>query len=206
MSLEAQEARLRTWATQHEPLFGEVLIYRDEGISGMRADRPALSECLAACRAGDYLVVYSLSRLARSTTDLLLLVRDLEERRIELVSLTDQVDTSTASGKLFFRLTAVLNEFERDLVSERTSAALQYKKGRGLRVGSIPIGSRLKVGDEKALEPSQEEQAAIAVARDLRGQGLSFPKIAARLSALGYKPRGTCWYAMTVSRMVAQVY
>jgi site-specific DNA recombinase len=66
------------------------------------------------------LVVYSLSRLTRSTTDMLHVSELMEQRGVDLVSLTEKIDTISAAGKMVFRMLSVLNEFERDLVSERT--------------------------------------------------------------------------------------
>jgi site-specific DNA recombinase len=66
------------------------------------------------------LVVYSLSRLTRSTTDILHVSELMEQRGVDLVSLTEKIDTISAAGKMVFRMLSVLNEFERDLVSERT--------------------------------------------------------------------------------------
>jgi site-specific DNA recombinase len=66
------------------------------------------------------LVVYSLSRLTRSTTDMLHVSELMEQRGVDLVSLTEKINTISAAGKMVFRMLSVLNEFERDLVSERT--------------------------------------------------------------------------------------
>jgi site-specific DNA recombinase len=66
------------------------------------------------------LVVYSLSRLTRSTTDILHVSELMEQRGVDLVSLTEKIDTISAAGKMVFRMLSVLNEFERDLVSEKT--------------------------------------------------------------------------------------
>jgi len=81
-------------------------------------------------------VVYSLSRLSRSTKDTLQIAEKLDKAGADLVSLSEQIDTTSASGKMVFRLMAVLNEFERDQISERTSAALQHKKAKGLGMNS----------------------------------------------------------------------
>jgi Resolvase, N terminal domain len=104
-------------------------------------DRPALQEALSRCTKGA-LVVYSLSRLARSTKDTLEIADRLAGAGADLVSLSERIDTTTASGKMVFRTLAVLAEFERDQVSERTRFAMAHKKGNGERVGSVPYGFR----------------------------------------------------------------
>jgi DNA invertase Pin-like site-specific DNA recombinase len=96
----------------------------EEKVSGMKNDRPQLNELLQFARTGDVLVVYKLDRLGRSTRKLLELVDTLEQRGIELISLRDSIDTTTAMGKAMFRMLAVLSEMERDLISERTRAGL----------------------------------------------------------------------------------
>jgi site-specific DNA recombinase len=103
VSLEAQEARARRWA---------------ENRPGLQA---ALTE---VCRTKGALVVYSLSRLARSTKDAISIAERLERAGADLVSLSEKIDTTSAAGKMLFRMLAVLAEFERDLISERTWGAM----------------------------------------------------------------------------------
>ena len=78
----------------------------------------------AVCACGGVLVVYSLSRLARNTTETLELGKRLSKAGADLVSLSEKIDTTSAAGKMVFRMLAVLAEFERDQVSERTTMAL----------------------------------------------------------------------------------
>lgn len=85
-------------------------------------------------------MVYSLSRLARSTKDAIAIAERLDKAGADLVSLSEKIDTTTAAGKMVFRMLAVLAEFERDLVSERTTAALAHKAGKGERIGEVPFG------------------------------------------------------------------
>jgi DNA invertase Pin-like site-specific DNA recombinase len=105
--------------------------------SGVLADRPGLSEALAHSRRGDTLVVWRLDRLGRSLRNLISLVSDLEQRGVELVSLTEAIDTSTPGGKLLFHMMAALAEFEAALIRERTMAGLAAARERG-RVGGRP--------------------------------------------------------------------
>ncbi|MEE9311133.1 MAG: recombinase family protein [Planctomycetota bacterium] len=79
--------------------------------------------------------VYSLSRLCRSTKDAINISEQLDKSGADLVSLSERLDTTSASGKMIFRMLAVLSEFERDQISERTKAALAHKKSLGQRVG-----------------------------------------------------------------------
>jgi DNA invertase Pin-like site-specific DNA recombinase len=201
ITLEAQEAKIRAWCElQGYELAG---VHIDAGISGNRADnRPALQEALAQCGKGCALVVYSLSRLARSTRDTLDIADRLAGAGADLVSLSERIDTTTAAGKMVFRMLAVLAEFERDQVSERTRFAMAHKKGNGERVGGVPYGLRL-ADDGVHLVPEENEQRAVSMAAALRLQGQSFRRIAAQLSAAGHQPRGgRAWHPQTVANML----
>ncbi|MEM9954973.1 MAG: recombinase family protein [Chloroflexota bacterium] len=109
----------------------------EEKASGAQRDRPVLSEALQYMRSGDTLVIWKLDRLARSLKQLLETVEALEERDIGLKSLTENIDTTTAGGKLVFHLFGALAEFERSLIRERTKAGLASARERG-RVGGRP--------------------------------------------------------------------
>lgn len=200
VSLEAQEAKIRAWADLNGYELGGIHV--DAGLSGKRADnRPALQQALAECGSGDALVVYSLSRLARSTRDTIEIAEQLQHCGTDLVSLSEKIDTTTAAGKMVFRMLAVLSEFERDQVSERTKMALEHKKARGERVGSIPYGSRLEAKTGKLL-PEPQERAAIDFALGLRCDGQSFREIAAALDSAGFPPRGKAWHPQTVKNII----
>lgn len=107
----------------------------DEGVSGSVSSRPELDKCLAHLREGDTLVVWRLDRLARSLKNLLELVESLSQRGIHLRSLTEAIDTSSASGRLILSVFGALAEFERSLIIERTQAGLMAARARGVRIG-----------------------------------------------------------------------
>lgn len=130
------------------------------------------------------LIVYSLSRLARSTKDAISIAERLEKAGSDLVSLTERIDTTSAAGKMMFRMLAVLAEFERDLVSERTKAVLADKSAKGERVGQIPCGYKL-AADGVSLIEDEGEQATIADIRAMKATGLSWREIADMLNARG---------------------
>ena len=103
--------------------------------SGAKVDRPGLLAALDYARTGDCVVVWRLDRLGRSLPDLIALVRRMEEAGVQLQSLTEGIDTSTANGRLTFHLFASLAEFERALVRERTRAGLDAARARGRKGG-----------------------------------------------------------------------
>ena len=109
-------------------------IYQDIA-SGSKAERPGLDDLMKAIRPGDILVICKLDRLGRSLRHLVILVNELIEQHIGLVSLNDPVDTSTPQGRLSFNLFAALAEFEREVIRERTQIGLSSARLRGRRGG-----------------------------------------------------------------------
>jgi site-specific DNA recombinase len=164
--------------------------------------REALQSALQSIEKGDALVVYSLSRLSRSTKDTIEIAEALDKKGADLVSISEKIDTTTAAGKMVFRMLAVLSEFERDQVSERTKVAMGHKKTKGERVGGIPYGLTL-MEDGKTITPVAQEMAVIEQAKILRAKGLSFRTIAAKLQKRGHLSRtGKRFFPIQVQRMV----
>lgn len=119
---------------------GTTRIFEDRGVSGAKTDRPGLNAALSFLRDGDTLVVWKLDRLGRSMTHLLQTVTDLEGRGIGFRSLTENVDTTTPTGRLVFHIFGALGQFERDLIRERTNAGLMAAAARG-RKGGRPVAA-----------------------------------------------------------------
>lgn len=120
-------------------------IEADEGISGSKtSNRPGLQRAVDdACKGGAILVAYSLSRIARNTIETLELADRLEHAGADLASLSERIDTSGACGRMVFRMLAVLAEFERDQIAERTRLGLAEKRRRGEKTGGrVPFGYR----------------------------------------------------------------
>jgi DNA invertase Pin-like site-specific DNA recombinase len=116
--------------------YGAEKIFQEK-ITGTKADRPQLSEMIKILRKGDTVVVWKLDRIGRSMRHLLDLVDEFRETGIGFISLKENIDTTTATGKLIFNIFASLAEFERDMLSERTKAGLKAAKARG-RSGGRP--------------------------------------------------------------------
>ena len=198
VSLDAQKAKIEAWCMAND--YELTAIYEDAGISGTRADREGLHLALDNTGKGDAIVVYSLSRLTRSTKDMLHLSEQLERRGTDLVSLTEKIDTTTAAGKMVFRMLAVLNEFERDQIAERTKAALSHKKAKGEKYAPVPFGYKEVEG---RLVEVKREASIVAEILELREQGHTLAGIAGQLNTRGIEgKRGGRWYASTVRYLI----
>jgi DNA invertase Pin-like site-specific DNA recombinase len=105
-------------------------IFTDK-ITGTKQERPGLNEALSHLRPGDTLIVWRLDRLARSLTHLIETVNHLASQQIAFRSVTENIDTSSATGQLIFHIFGALSEFERNLIKERTIAGLAAARARG---------------------------------------------------------------------------
>lgn len=140
-SLGAQKERLREAGC--EKIFSEKE-------SGTRTDRPKLGEAFAHLRDGDVLVVWRLDRLGRSTKDLIEKTNRLDEIGAELDVLDQEIDTTTAQGRFFFRVMAALAEFEADLASKRTKEGMRRAIEEG-QVGRPPALNEQEIKEVQAL-------------------------------------------------------
>lgn len=102
-----------------------------EKVSGKNTDRPKLQEMISELQSGDTVYIHDFSRLARSTSDLLKLVEELNERGIHLVSNKENIDTSTPTGKLMLTMIGAINEFERTNMLERQKEGIAIAKREG---------------------------------------------------------------------------
>ena len=144
----------------------------DDKTSGARAERPGLTAALAMMRDGDTLVVWKLDRLGRSVKHLVDLVGELRKQGIQFKSLTDSIDTNTASGRFFFHVMASLAEMERELIVERTCAGLEAARRLG-RKG----GRKRKMTDSK-IESAKKLLASGVTPRDVaKNLGVSIPTL-----------------------------
>lgn len=134
--------------------YGVDKIY-PEKMTGTQANRPELEKLLESVRAGDTVVVESLSRLSRSTKDLLAMLEGFEGVGVKFISLKENIDTSTATGKMVITVLAAITQFERDIIVQRTREGLAAARARG-RTGGRPrvpqkqINSAIKLYQSKS--------------------------------------------------------
>lgn len=140
----------------------DKLIFRDEGVSGARSQRPGLDRLLAEAHTGDTIICWRLDRLGRSVVHLSGLAHELTEQGVRIRSLSDGVDTSTTTGRMLLGLLATLAEYEREVIRERVIAGVQAARRAGKVLGRKP-----------RLLPHQCEDA-----RRMREAGASYGEIA----------------------------
>lgn len=135
----------------------------DQGVSGSARSRPGLDEALTALNAGDTLVVWKLDRLSRSLHHLLILIEDLDKRDITFHTLTENIETHSPAGRMYFHVFAALAEFERSLIGERTKEGLAAARRRGARLGrpSKLDETQLRYAEEQ-IEAKTETLTALA--------------------------------------------
>jgi site-specific DNA recombinase len=200
LSLDAQQAKLAAYATLYE--LDLVVTEIDAGVSAKTLQRPALQRALGALKAGraEALLVVKLDRLTRSVRDLGMLVETyFLAGKWSLMSVSEQIDTRTAAGRMVLNILAAVSQWERETIGERTAEAMAYKRQqREYTGGEPPYGWRL-AADGIHLDPHRAEQAIIGEALALKAAGLSLRKIGARLAARGLLPRqGRSWNPKTV--------
>ena len=193
ISLEAQSSSIKAYARFKGMELVEELA--DPGVSAGKPlqERDGGMKLFELASAPDIkaVIAYKLDRLFRDAADCLAVTKRWDELEVDLhlVDLGGQpVDTSTAMGRFFLTIMAGVAEMERNLIRERTKAAMGHLKKNMKRVGSIPYGYTL-APDQRTLLPLEEEQRVVAFARQLSAEGLSLRRISAALHAQGKSSR-----------------
>lgn len=154
-----------------------------EKMTASRMDRPAWNQFLEYVRPGDTLVVTELSRMTRSLLDLLESAKILEERQINLVSLRENIDTSTATGRCFLSMMGAIHQMERELRAERAAAGRSSAKARG-RTGGRPKTDPAKLENARILYENSDKTAAEVCEIVGVGRRTFFAHIAAKRNEL----------------------
>ncbi len=137
-----------------------------EKVSGKNMDRAEFKKMMEYVREGDIIYILDFSRLSRSVADLLNILAELEKRKIKLISLKEQFDTSTAAGKLMLTLLAAIYEFERACLLERQREGIEIAKKKGLYKGRKPI-EKPSNWDEVYMQYASKEITAIEAMKKL---------------------------------------
>lgn len=212
VSLDAQEAAIRAYCIMRNLELLEIVV--DAGVSAGKplASREGGRRVLDRVRSGGVVAViaYKLDRVFRDCADCLGVVREWDEREValHLVDLGGQtIDTGTAMGRFFLTVMAGAAELERNLIGERTKAALTYLKANGVRLGPPALGwSRTAERDADGrlgVIEIEEERDTVARILGLRSQRLSLRCIAVQLTLEGRATkRGGRWQPVTVQRVL----
>lgn len=169
ISLDMQASKVRSYCELHD--LNLVTIEQDAGLSGRSViGRPAIQNVIELVQSGsvEHVVIMKLDRLARNTRDALEIADLLQKMNVSLHSVSEKLDTSTASGKLFYTIISAMSEWERQTIRERTKAALCRKKEQGQWLGKPPYGWILQ-GGQLAEQSSEQEVIAKVVALKSRG-------------------------------------
>lgn len=204
VSLEAQGQAVRAYCAMRGLEVAEVVV--DAGVSAGKAldTREGGRRVLDAVRRRGVsaVVAYKLDRLFRDCADCLDVTKtwDRLDVSLHLVDLGGQaIDTSTAMGRFFLTVMAGAAEMERNLIRERTSAALAHKAANGERVGQVPYGYRAEGRD---LVEDEDEQRFVRTIMAWREGGHSIRRIARLLNENGIEARGARWHPTTVARII----
>ena len=184
-SLERQASRIRAYCEAKG--LSEPEIISDEGLSGFKSSREGFQKLVALCESKQVrtVIVYDLSRLSRSVRDTLEFIEDtINKNGIEFVSLLNDIDTSTPTGKAFLGITAIFNQLYRDEIAYKTKEALSHKRAKKEKTGgTVPFGFELVDGVKLVPQPGEYE--VLKVMHHLRQQGLSLREIVQLLNTKG---------------------
>lgn len=195
LSLSHQDRKIRAQAEVSDLHLEKII--RDEGHTAKHLRRPGMNELLALINTGqvDVIVISKLDRLTRSIADLASLLDRLAKAQradggkgVDLISTAESLDTSTATGRLVINIMASVSQWEREVIAERTSAALQEKIAEGKSTGNPPFGYTADPETGHLVE-SPDEQRTLAAMKTLREQGKTWRAVAAALNADGHRTR-----------------
>ncbi len=203
ISLAMQEAKILLYAQTYELELVEIIC--DEGLSAKSIKgRPGVQRALDMCYAGKVaaLVVYKLDRLARNTMESLAIAEKLNGKGVSLQSVTEHLDTHSALGRLYFTFNTAIAQFERELIGERTKAALDHKKATGKVFNHAPYGYDAVDGN---LQANLLEQDGLQYITRSRNDGATFRQIADGLNAKKIPSKtGKGWTHAVVRKICAR--
>lgn len=172
VSTDDQDLSLQIRALEQ---FGVDKIYTEK-MSGKSMDRPLFKALVEmGLFRGDRLVVWKLDRLGRSLNGLTETVEKFEKMGVDLVILTENIDTSTATGKLFFHLMAAMAQWERDMISERTAAGMAAARAAGKKFGRRPAIWHNGHGSEGRMTCLRDMDAAGELRENMGGTWVLVP-------------------------------
>jgi DNA invertase Pin-like site-specific DNA recombinase len=189
VTLDAQKSKIRAYCELHDLELVEIV--EDAGLSGKSiAGRPGIQRVLDMVKTGnvDNVVIFKLDRLARNLKEACEIAELLKRKKAGLHSISEKIDTGSATGKLFYQILSALNEWERELISERTRGAMDHKRTNGERVSRhAPYGFMFDNTD--MVVSCEAEQGVISKIRQLHHEGYSIRGIVEHLTNHGIMNR-----------------
>jgi len=180
LSLAVQEKKINQYANLHDLEISQII--SDHGISAKTFNRPGIRQIIELIKAKQVktIIIYKLDRLTRSIKDLNEFIELTLKNDVSLISIQDSINTKTATGRLIINVLGSVSQWEREVIAERTTEALQEKKKQGKKYTNIaPYGYRWK---GKQLVKDNTEQEIIKQIFSLRTNGFSYQKIANELN------------------------
>jgi DNA invertase Pin-like site-specific DNA recombinase len=208
VSLEAQKLRIAAHCTAMDITLVDIVT--DAGASAKSLERPGIQAALKMLKQGkaDAIVVMKLDRLTRSVKDLGYLCESYfgDGRPWSLLSVSDAIDTRSASGKLVLNVLTSVAQWEREAIADRVREAMQHMKSQGVFLGAAPYGwqyiDELDEHGRCKLVENPEEQAGIKRICELYDSDLFVWQICEKLEAEKIPPRGPRWHRATVYRVL----
>jgi|SRR5688572_24740798 len=209
LSLEHQLEKCRALAVVND--YDVIDVITDAGESAASLDRPGMARVLGlvSSRKIEAVLIAKLDRLTRSVRDLADVLDTFARHHCALVSASESLNTETAAGRMVVRLMAVVSEWEREAIGERTRDALSAKRQRGeLASRHAPLGYRVLITEEasgkklRTLTPDTAERTQLEIIAECRAAGFSWDGIAQEMNRLGHTNRaGRPWKWQNIRRV-----
>ena len=197
-SLEAQKSRCLEYAKRKKLVVREI--YEETHSAKESLDRPELQKALASVKRGEQFIVAALSRLSRNVMDTLTMIKDFKAQGVELITIDQDIDDQTPTGKLMRQINAAMAEFESNQISKRVKDGMGFKKLKGESLGRPSYGQK-KADKHYAMD--EKEQEAIWIMLEMKKAHHTLKEIIDTLNEGGYKPKmGGSWYPCTVCKII----
>jgi len=201
LSLSLQEKKINQYSDLQDLQVNQII--SDNGMSAKTFDRPGIKQIIELVKAKQVktIIIYKLDRLTRSIKDLNEFIELTLKYNISLVSIQDSINTQTATGRLIINVLGSVSQWEREVIAERTSEALQEKKRQGKKYTKIaPYGYKWR---NKELVKNEAEQNIIKQVFELKDSGLSLQKIANELNKSNtLKRKKTIWKKSDIQNLI----
>jgi len=179
--------------------------FSDKGVSGTNFGRKGLRSMMSKIKRGDFIIIYSLTRLGRNQIAISKMFDEMREMDVQIISVSEKLDTDTPMGKMMLAFMGAMSEFESNVTKERTRATLDNKRMTGQVLGRLAFGYEKHEFDGRIYAyPLVSEQCAITFLIKERNKGTSWRLIGDQMIDKGWKPKGgtETWRASSLSTIL----